>query len=140
MAQFASMPEAESTAHALIASVVKDRFNHHLQNRNYVIMLKSGLDDGGKRATLAFSAACSARAMDLKTQVFLIGDGSHWAYEASTEVIRRRDSRPWRIWCKTIWNWAGRSSSARHATVCAHSPWTGKIGLCESARVSKPGD
>ena len=90
MAQFASMPEAESTAHALIASVVKDRFNHHVQNRNYVIMLTSGVDDGGKRATLAFSAACSARAMDLNTQVFRIGDGSHWAYEGSTDGIRQQ--------------------------------------------------
>ena len=90
MTQFASVPEVEPTAHALIDSVVKDRFNHHLQNRNYVIMLTSGLDDGGKRATLACSAACSARAMEFKTQVFLIGDGSHWAYEGSADGIRQK--------------------------------------------------
>ena len=90
MNQYATAPEVEETADALIASVVKDRFNHHLQNRNYVIMLTSGVDDGGKRATLAFSAACSARAMDLKTQVFLIGDGSHWAYEGSADGVRQQ--------------------------------------------------
>ena len=49
--------------------------------RKYVVMLTSGVDDGGKRATLAFSAACAAISMDFDTLVFLIGDGSDWAYE-----------------------------------------------------------
>lgn len=55
--------------------------------RHHVILLTSGPEDGGKRATLAFSAACSAAAMDLTPHVFLIGDGSYWAYEGHTENV-----------------------------------------------------
>lgn len=44
-------------------------------------MLTSGNDDGGKRATLAYTAATCAAAMDRRTIMFLVGDGAHWAYE-----------------------------------------------------------
>lgn len=57
------------------------------ETRNYVVMLTSGKEDGGKRATIAFSAACSAVAMDMNPHVFLIGDGSYWAYEGHTQGI-----------------------------------------------------
>jgi len=53
----------------------------------YAVILASGPDDGGKRATLALAAACTAQAMDLDTIVFLIGDGSHWAYEGHAEAV-----------------------------------------------------
>ncbi|MEB4591931.1 DsrE family protein [Candidatus Thiothrix sp. Deng01] len=56
-------------------------------NRHYVVVLTSGKEDGGKRATLAFAAACSAAAMDMNPHVFLIGDGSYWAYEGHTHGI-----------------------------------------------------
>jgi predicted peroxiredoxin len=49
------------------------------------VILASGAEDGGKRATLAFAAACTAQAMELDTIVFLIGDGAHWAYDGSAE-------------------------------------------------------
>ena len=55
--------------------------------RNYVVILASGPEDGGKRATLAFSVACSAAAMDMVPHVFLIGDGSYWAYQGHTDTI-----------------------------------------------------
>ncbi len=55
--------------------------------RNYVVMLTSGGSDGGKRATLAFAAACAALSLDLDTLVFLIGDGSHWAYEGNSDPV-----------------------------------------------------
>jgi predicted peroxiredoxin len=55
--------------------------------RNYVVMLTSGCNDGGKRATLAFAAACAALSLDLDTVVFMIGDGSHWAFEGSSDPI-----------------------------------------------------
>jgi predicted peroxiredoxin len=63
-------------------------------SRHYVVMLTSGNQDGGKRATLAFSAACAAVALDLDTHVFLIGDGAHWAYEGSCEPVRQRGFPP----------------------------------------------
>jgi predicted peroxiredoxin len=54
---------------------------------NYVVMLTAGDGDGGKRATLAFAAACAALSLDLDTHVFLVGDGSHWAYEGNSDAV-----------------------------------------------------
>lgn len=45
-----------------------------------LIMVTTGREDGGKRATLAFSAACCAAAMGARTSVFLIGEGAVWGY------------------------------------------------------------
>jgi predicted peroxiredoxin len=53
----------------------------------YAVILASGAEDGGKRATLAFAAACTAQAMDLDTIVFLAGDGAHWAYQGHAERV-----------------------------------------------------
>lgn len=59
-----------------------------------VVMLTTGAEDGGKRATLAFSAACSAVSMDAKTKVFLIGDGAHWGYADRTDHIHQNGFPP----------------------------------------------
>ena len=53
----------------------------------FAVILASGPEDGGKRATLALAAACTAQAMDLDTIVFLLGDGAHWAYDGHTEQV-----------------------------------------------------
>jgi len=53
----------------------------------YAVILASGPEDGGKRATLALAAACTAQAMDLDTIVFLVGDGAHWAYQGRAERV-----------------------------------------------------
>jgi len=53
----------------------------------YAVILASGLEDGGKRATLAFAAACTAQMMDLDTIVFMIGDGAHWASDGHAEQV-----------------------------------------------------
>jgi predicted peroxiredoxin len=58
-----------------------------IEQKKYVEMLTSGDEDEGKRATLAFSAACAAISMDFNTVVFLIGDGSHWAYEGACNPV-----------------------------------------------------
>ena len=47
-------------------------------SQSLTIMLMSGTEDGGKRATLAFVAALSAAAMERPVQVFLAGDGAIW--------------------------------------------------------------
>ena len=47
-------------------------------NQALTILLMSGREDGGKRATLAFVAAASAAAMERPVQVFLAGDGVCW--------------------------------------------------------------
>lgn len=51
---------------------------HAPQVRPLTVMLVSGSEDGGKRATLAFVAALSAAAMERPVQVFLAGDGVLW--------------------------------------------------------------
>jgi predicted peroxiredoxin len=62
--------------------------------RNSVIMLVSGPEDGGRRATLAFAAACTALSLDLNAQVFLIGDGSHWAYAGASDGVHQKGFPP----------------------------------------------
>lgn len=59
-------------------------------SRNSVIMLASGPEDGGRRATLAFAAACTALSLDQDAQVFLIGDGSHWAYVGASDGVHQK--------------------------------------------------
>ena len=59
----------------------------HLPRDSYAVILATGSEDGGKRATLALAAACTAQAMDLDTIVFLVGDGAHWAYEGHAEHV-----------------------------------------------------
>jgi predicted peroxiredoxin len=51
------------------------------------VILASGDEDGGTRATLALAAACAAQAMDLDTVVFLLGDGARWAYDGNAEQV-----------------------------------------------------
>ena len=51
------------------------------------VILASGPQDDGKRATLALAAACTAQSMDLDTIVFLLGDGAHWAYDGHAEQV-----------------------------------------------------
>lgn len=53
----------------------------------HVVVLTTDHGDGGKRATLAFSTACAALAMGLDTLVFLVGDGSYWAYQDASANI-----------------------------------------------------
>jgi len=62
--------------------------------RRYVVVLASGPEDEGRRATLAFAAACTALSLDLDTQVFLIGDGSHWAYVGASDGVHQKGFPP----------------------------------------------
>lgn len=55
--------------------------------RQLNILLATGDDDGGRRATLAFSAACSARAMGYEVMVFLVGDGMCWALDGHADYF-----------------------------------------------------
>jgi len=50
-----------------------------------VVILASGPEDGGKRAILGYSAACTALGIDTPTQIFMIGDGAYWGYEGHTD-------------------------------------------------------
>jgi predicted peroxiredoxin len=52
------------------------------------VILATGAEDGGKRATLAFTAALTAVSMEQDTLVFLAGDGAHWAYEGRADGVR----------------------------------------------------
>jgi predicted peroxiredoxin len=52
-----------------------------------VVILASGPEDGGTRATLALTAAVTSISMDTPTRLFLAGDGAHWAYEGHAEDV-----------------------------------------------------
>jgi predicted peroxiredoxin len=54
-----------------------------------VVILASGPEDRGMRATLALCAAVTALCMDQEVEVFLVGDGAYWAYEGRTMDIHR---------------------------------------------------
>jgi predicted peroxiredoxin len=72
--------------HLPSALPVSPATTHHPRDA-YAVILASGPEDGGKRATLALAAACTAQAMDLDTIVFLLGDGAHWAYDGHAEAV-----------------------------------------------------
>ena len=52
------------------------------------IILASGIEDGGTRATLALSMACTALSMETDTHVFLVGTGSFWAYQGPGREVQ----------------------------------------------------
>ncbi len=80
----------------LLAKSEATRAEDDKNKKNYVVMLTADNADGGKRATLAFSAACAAIAMDLNAIVFLIGDGAYWAYEGASDNIVAKGFPPLR--------------------------------------------
>jgi predicted peroxiredoxin len=53
------------------------------------VVLASGPEDGGTRATLALCAAVTGLCLDQDVVVFLIGDRAYWAYEGRTHGIQR---------------------------------------------------
>ncbi len=53
------------------------------------VVLASGPEDGGMRATLALCAAVTALCLEQQVEVFLAGDGAFWAYEGRTDGIQR---------------------------------------------------
>lgn len=57
------------------------------QAKKFTVILASGDEDGGRRATLAFLAACSARAMDVEALVYLVGDGVCWGLAQHAEYF-----------------------------------------------------
>ncbi|HSI50260.1 MAG TPA: DsrE family protein [Ideonella sp.] len=59
-----------------------------LERRHCTVILVTGADDGGMRATLAFTAAFTAASMEQPTLVFLAGDGAHWGYEGRADGVR----------------------------------------------------
>lgn len=64
------------------AGLAEDQTCNH-----YTIVLASGCEDGGKRATLALSMACTAQSLDLDTLVFMVGEGSYWAYQGHADPV-----------------------------------------------------
>ncbi len=93
----------------------------HLENvNNYVVVLGSGEADGGQRATLAFSAACTAIAMDLNAHVFLVGDGAYWAYEGHCDDVEKTGFPPLKELFETFIELGGKTFVCSACdTVCA---------------------
>lgn len=55
--------------------------------KQFLVMLTTGKEDSGTRATLAFSCALASISMGLETSVFLTGDGSVWGLKESSVGI-----------------------------------------------------
>ena len=72
---------------AIIAASLPLSTRPQPERGNYAVILTSGPEDGGKRATLALAAACTAQALDLNTIVFLVADGVHWGYHGHAEGV-----------------------------------------------------
>jgi uncharacterized protein involved in oxidation of intracellular sulfur len=58
------------------------------EEQKALVVLTTGKQDRGTRATLAFSWACSALALGKKTSVFLTMDGTVWAVDGSLKGIQ----------------------------------------------------
>ena len=54
-----------------------------------IVVLAAGPEDGGTRATIALCAAVTGRCLEQDVEVFLGGDGAHWAYQGHTDGIHR---------------------------------------------------
>jgi predicted peroxiredoxin len=72
---------------ASIVSTSGPRMDPQLERSTYAVILASGPEDGGKRATLALAAACTVQAMNLETIVFMVGDGVYWGYSGHAEAV-----------------------------------------------------
>lgn len=87
-----------------------------------LIMLMSGIEDGGKRATLALSAACSALAMDKDVSIFLVGDGAYWADIRNTDGVEVPGFPPIEILLESFQELGGNiticSTCASSSAVC----------------------
>lgn len=57
------------------------------QGSKLLVIVATGKEDGGKRATLALSAACCSAAMGSRTCVFLVGAGADWGYEGRSAGV-----------------------------------------------------
>ncbi len=55
--------------------------------RKFQIVLMTGKEDNGKRATLAFACGLSSLASGHETSIFLTGDGTTWAFQGSADQI-----------------------------------------------------
>ena len=59
-----------------------------------LIVLTTGKQDRGARATLAFSWACSALALGKKTALFLTMDGTVWALDGAASGVQVQGFEP----------------------------------------------
>lgn len=85
-----------------------------------VILLTSGPDDRGKKAVLAYSAAVTSVSMEVPTQIFLVGDGAHWAYEGNVADIEHPGFPPLQELIETFSEFGGETYiCSTCAEVCA---------------------
>ena len=58
------------------------------KNSEFLVVLTTGADDQGMRATLAFTSALSSISMGNKTTVFLLGEACCWAFRDGARGIK----------------------------------------------------
>ena len=64
------------------------------ENNNVVVVLTTGKQDRGTRATLAFAWACTALAMGKNVTMYLTMDGTIWAMKGATKGLQVEGFEP----------------------------------------------
>lgn len=67
-----------------------------------VVVLTTGKQDRGSRATLAFAWGCSSLALGRKTAMFLTMDGTTWAMHGATTKVQVQGFEPLRDYLESF--------------------------------------
>ncbi|MBK8975679.1 MAG: DsrE family protein [Planctomycetes bacterium] len=77
------------------------------QSDDTMVVLTSGKQDRGTRATLAFSWACSALAMGMRTSVFMTMEGTIWAMRNAARGVQVDGFEPIESYIETFLSLGG---------------------------------
>lgn len=65
-----------------------------VENSDVIVVLTTGKQDRGTRATLAFGWACTALAMSKNVKLYLTMDGTTWAMQGSADTVKVEGFEP----------------------------------------------
>ncbi len=63
-------------------------------NRDILIIITSGKEDGGRKATIAFCLAISSILSGIKTSIFLTGNGTYWCDKKQSGTVKIEGFEP----------------------------------------------
>ena len=103
-----------------------------------IVVLTTGKQDRGTRATLAFSWACSALALGRRTALFLTMDGSIWALKGAAEGVQVAGFEPLGNYIETFRSLGGRLLVCAPCTeyYCGHAGENPDGRLLEGAELA----
>jgi len=77
-------------------------------NYDSMVVLTTGKQDRGARATLAFSWACSALALGKKTAIFLTMDGTVWSLQGFADGVQVDGFEPLSCYVESFLSMGGK--------------------------------